>query len=109
MTNLEPEVTSIRLEWKDELNEALKTQFAFWLCDPYLSAMAYNYLKTKSQNMIFMQFCVECVLMLACAQDLKIMKTATNRISTSGTSEEQKTHYQIKCDKNKEKYKPRQS
>ena len=36
---------SIRPTWKDEANEALKTQFASRLCDPYLAAMAHNLLK----------------------------------------------------------------
>ena len=33
-------VISIRPGWKEEANEALKTQFASQLCDPYLAAMA---------------------------------------------------------------------
>ena len=49
-------VISIRPSWKQEANEALKTQFASRLRDPYLAAMARNLLKTQGQNMNFMQF-----------------------------------------------------
>ena len=49
-------VISIRPSWKQEANEALKTQFASRLRDPYLAAMARNLLKTQGQNMNFTQF-----------------------------------------------------
>ena len=53
-------VTSIRSTWK-EANEALKTQFASRLHDPYLAAMVHNLLKTQGQNMNFVQFWAECI------------------------------------------------
>ena len=37
---------SVCPEWKAEVNEALKTPLAFWLCDSYLATMAHNFLKT---------------------------------------------------------------
>ena len=43
---LSRKVLSICLEWKAEVNEALKTQFAFWLHDPYLVAKACYFLIT---------------------------------------------------------------
>ena len=46
-------VISVRPSWKDEANEALKTQFASRLCDPYLVAMAHNLLKMQGQMMNF--------------------------------------------------------
>ena len=49
-------VISIRPSWKQEANEALKTQFPSQLRDPYLAAMVHNLLKTQGQNMNFMQF-----------------------------------------------------
>ena len=39
-------VISVRPSWRNEANEALKTQFASRLCDPYLAAMVCNLLKT---------------------------------------------------------------
>ena len=49
-------VISIRPSWKEEANEALKTQFASQLCEPYLAALPCNLLKTQGQKMNFMQF-----------------------------------------------------
>ena len=60
---LSRKVLSIRPEWRAEVNEALKTQFAFRLHDPYLAAMARNFLKTQGKDMSFTQFCAECVFM----------------------------------------------
>ena len=60
---LSRKVLSIRPEWRAEVNEALKTQFAFRLRDPYLAAMARNFLKTQGKDMSFTQFRAECVFM----------------------------------------------
>ena len=49
-------VICMRPSWKDKVDEALKTQFVFQLHDPYLAAMAHNYLKTQGQKMTFTQF-----------------------------------------------------
>ena len=56
-------VISVRPSWKQEANEALKTQFASRLHDPYLAAMAHNLLKMQGQNMSFTQFRAECISM----------------------------------------------
>ena len=58
---LSRKVLSIHPEWKAEVNEALKTQFAFRLHDPYLVAMACNFLKTQGKDMSFTEICAECV------------------------------------------------
>ena len=50
---LSRKVLSIQPEWRAEVNEALKTQFAFRLRDPYLAAMAHNFLKTQGKDMSF--------------------------------------------------------
>ena len=57
-------VLSIFPEWKAEVNDALKTQFPFRLCDPYLVAMGHNFLKTQGKEMSFTQFYAECIFML---------------------------------------------
>ena len=44
---LSRKVLSVHLEWKVKVNKDLKTQFAFQLHDPYLSAMVGIYLKRK--------------------------------------------------------------
>ena len=49
-------VISIRPGWKDKANEALKTEFASRLHDPYLAAMVHNSLKMQGQSMNFTQF-----------------------------------------------------
>ena len=46
---LSRKVLSIRPEWRAEVNEALKTQFAFRLHDPYLAAMAITSLGSKAK------------------------------------------------------------
>ena len=58
---LSRKVLSIHPEWKAELNKALKTQFALMLHDPYLAAMAHNFLRTQGKDMLFTQFCAKCV------------------------------------------------
>ena len=60
---LSRKVLSIHPEWRAEVNDALKTQFAFRLCDPYLAAMAHNFLKTQGKDMSFTQFHAKCVFM----------------------------------------------
>ena len=57
------------------MNEALKTQFAFRLHDPYLVAMAHNFLKTQGKDMLFTQFHAECVFMFA-SQNKKVKVSA---------------------------------
>ena len=56
-------VISIRTSWKNKANEAVKTQFASRLCDPYLAAMVHNLLKTQGNKMNFTQFWAKCVSM----------------------------------------------
>ena len=89
-------VISIRPAWKEEANEALKTQFASRLCDPYLAAIAHNLLKTQGQNMNFTQFWVECISIFGSQIMAPKMKVAMNSISSSGALKEQKTHSQKK-------------
>ena len=86
----------IRPVWKGEANEALKTQFASQLHDPYLAAMAHNLLKTQGQNMNFPQFQAECISMFGSQIKAPKMKIATNSVSLSGALKEQKTHFQKK-------------
>ena len=89
-------VISIRPTWKEGANEALKTQFASQLCDPYLAAMVHYLLKTLGQNMNFTQFWAECISMFGSWIKAPKMKSATNNISSSGALKEQKTHSQKK-------------
>ena len=89
-------VISIRPSWKQEANEALKTQFASQLHDPYLAAMAHNLLKTQGQNMNFTQFQAECISMFGSQIKAPKLKATTNSVSSSGAIKEQKTHSQKK-------------
>ena len=76
-------VISVRHSWKDKVNEALKTQFAFQLCDPYLAAMACNYLKTQGQKMSLTQFWAECVSMFGSHIKTSKVKAVTNSVSSA--------------------------
>ena len=89
-------VISVRLSWKGEDNEVLKTQFASRLCDPYLVAMAHNLLKTQGDKMNFTQFQDKCISMFGSQIKTPKIKTAPNSISPSGASKEQRTHSQKK-------------
>ena len=89
-------VISIRPSWKQEANEALKTQFASRLRDPYLAAMARNLLKTQGQNMNFTQFRAECISMFGSRIKAPKLKAAMNSINSSGAIKEQKTRSQKK-------------
>ena len=89
-------VISIRPTWKEEANEALRTQFASWLHDPYLVAMVHNLLKAQGQNMNFTQFQAECISMFRSQIRAPKIKAATNNISSSAALKEQKTHSQKK-------------
>ena len=83
-------VINIRPTWKEEANEALKTQFASQLHDPYLVAMAHNLLKMQGQNMNFIQFWAKCISMFGLRIKTPKMKTAANSVSSSGALKEQK-------------------
>ena len=87
---------SIRPSWKEEANEAVKTQFASQLCDPYLVAMAHNLLKTQGQKMNFTQFQAECISMFGSRIKAPRLKAATNNVISYGALKEQKTHSQKK-------------
>ena len=89
-------VISIRPTWKEEANEAFKTQFASRLCNPYLVAMACNLLKTQGQSMNFTQFQAEYISMFGSRIKAPKLKTATSNISSSGALIEQKTYSQKK-------------
>ena len=89
-------VISVRPSWKQEANEALKTQFASQLCNPYLAAMACNLLKSQGQNMNFTQFQAECISMFGSRIKAPKVKAATNSVSLSGVLKEQKTCSQKK-------------
>ena len=96
-------VLSICPQWKAEVNEALKTQFAFRLCDPYLVAMAHNFLKAQGKDMSFTQFCAECIFMFGSQSKKVKVSTATHAIDdvTSAKIEEKKTCSQLDAQKNK--------
>ena len=79
---------------KQEASEALKTQFASRLCNPYLAAMVHNLLKTQGQNMNFTQFQAECISMFGSQIKAPILKAVTHSVSSSGALKEQKTHSQ---------------
>ena len=92
---LSRKVISIHQEWKAEVNEALKTQFAFRLYDPYLMAMAHNFLKTQSKDMSFTQFCAKCVFIFGSQSKKVKVSTATHTIddvTSAKIGEQKKTH-----------------
>ena len=93
---LDQKLISVRPLWKNEVSEALKTQFASRLHDPYLVAMAHNLLKTQGDKINFTQFQAGCVSMFGSQIKTPKIKTVTNSISLSGASKEQKTHSQKK-------------
>ena len=81
-------VISVRPNWKQEANEALKTQFALQLRDPYLVAMVCNLLKTQGQNMNFTQFQAECISMFGSRIKAPKLKAAMNSVNFSGALKE---------------------
>ena len=100
-------VLSIHPEWKAEVNEALKTQFAFRLCDPYLAAMACNFLKTQGKGMSFTQFHAECVFQLGSQSKKVKVRTTTHAIddvTSAKIGQQKKTHSQLHAQKNKKKW-----
>ena len=98
-------VISIRPSWKQDANEALKTQFTSQLHDPYLVAMAHNLLKTQGQNMNFMQFQAKYISMFGSRIKAPKLKAATTSVSSSGALKEQKTRSQKKNSGNDQKIK----
>ena len=87
---------SVRPSWQNEVNEALKTQFACRLCNPYLVAMAHNFLKTQGHKMNFTQFQAKCISMYGSRIKMPKVKSATDNVSSSGALKEQKTCSQKK-------------
>ena len=87
---------SVRPTWKNEANEALKTQFASRLLEPYLVAMVHNLLKTWGQSVNFTQFWAKCISMFGLRIKAPKMKTAMNSVSLSGALKEQQTCSQKK-------------
>ena len=88
------------------MNEVLKTQFAFRLCDPYLSAMACNFLKTQGKDMLFTQFHAGCVFMFAFQSKKVKVSTAAHAIDDATSvkiGKQKKTHFQVHAQKNKKK------
>ena len=85
------------------MNEALKTQFAFRLHDPYLVAMAHNFFKTQGKDMSFTQFCAKCVFMFGSQSKKVKVSTATHTIedvTSAKIGEQKKTHSQLHAQKN---------
>ena len=82
-------------------------QFAFRLHDPYLAAMAHNFLKTQGKDMSFTQFHAECVFMFG-SQSKKIKVStaahAIDNVTSVKIGEQQKTHSQVHAHKNKKKW-----
>ena len=73
------------------MNEALKTQFAFRLHDPYLAAMAHNFLKTQGKVMPFTQFCAKCVFMFGSQTKKVKVSTATHAIEDVTSVKDRRT------------------
>ena len=104
---LSRKVLSIRPEWRAEVNEALKTQFAFRLRDPYLAAMARNFLKTQGKDMSFTQFRAECVFMFGSrTKKVKVSTTthAIENVTSAKPGEQRKSNSQLRAQKNKKKW-----
>ena len=62
------------------MNEALKTQFAFRLYDPYLPAIAHNFLKMQGKDISFTQFHAEIIFMFGSQSKKGKVITATHAI-----------------------------
>ena len=104
---LSRKVPSIHPEWKAEVNKVLKTQFSFQLCDPYLAAMAHNFLKPQGKDMSFTQFCDDCVFMFGFHSKTVKVSTAAHAIediTSVKIGEQKKTHSQVHAQKNKKKW-----
>ena len=89
------------------MNEALKTQFAFKLCDPYLAAMAHNFLKTQGKDMSFTQFHTEYVFMFGSQTKKFKVSTATHAIedvTSAKTGEQKKSNSKVHAQKNNKKW-----
>ena len=91
------------------MNEVLKTQFTSPLCDPYLVAMAHNFLKTQGHKMNFTQFLAQCISMFGSQTKALKVKSSTNSVSSSGAPVEHKTHSQKKGNIKTGRYRLRQS
>ena len=89
------------------MNDALRTQFAFRLHDPYLAAMVHNFLKTQGKDMSFTQFHAKCVFMFGSQSKKVKVSTATHAIedvTSAKTGEQKKTNSQLHAQKNKKKW-----
>ena len=109
---LSKKVLSVHPEWKAEVNKALKTQFAFRLHDPYLVAMAHNFLRTQGKDMSFTQFHAMCVFMFGSQSKKVKVSTAAHAIgdvTSVKIGEQKKTHSQVHAQKNKRSGKYRQN
>ena len=77
------------------------------LHDPYLVAMAHNFLKTQGKDTSFTQFCVECVFMFD-SQSKKVKVStathATDDVTSAKIGEQKKSHSQLHAQKNKKKW-----
>ena len=84
------EVISACPEWRSQVDEALLTQFAHWLQDQYLAAMAFNILKVASLGMTFTKFWEECIVILR-TRSRKAAKTtlATNIVKSNVSKADQ--------------------
>ena len=88
------------------MNEALKTQFAFRLHDPYLAAMTCNFLRAQGKDMSFTQFRAKCVLMFGSQTKKVKVSTATHAIedvTSAKTGEQKKSNSKLHAQKNKKK------
>ena len=71
-----------------QTKQSVKTQFAFKLHDPYLSAMEHEDLKTLGWNKTFTQFHSECISMFDLHTKRPKVTASNNYLNTSDASGE---------------------
>ena len=105
---LSRKVFSICPEWKAEVNEALKAQFAFRLCDPCLVAMAHNFLKTQGKDISITQCHAKCIFMFDSytkkRHKVRTAAHAIDDITSVKIGEQKKAHSQVHGQKTKKKW-----
>ena len=101
-------VISVCPQWRFQVNEVLKTQFAHRLWDQYFSAMAHNLLKVSPTDMTFTKFWAECISIFSTRSKKAVKTTVSTSVVQSHTSKADqpvKSANQLHREKKKEKIK----
>ena len=104
LQSLAKKMASIRPEWRAEIGEALKSQFAYRLQDPDFSVLAQKLLITDSWEMNFTGFQAQCMPIFGTqSRSSQVPKITTNAVVNISHGVEYKTTSQIKRNKMKNK------